>query len=157
MLPLALALALATAAACGGEARTPEERVRRALAAAERAAEERDAAAAKRFVSAAYADRHGRTKRDIDGIIALHVLRHRSAHLLTRIARIDFAAEGAARVIAWVAMTGRPVGGVEELAGLRADLVRFELELRDEDGEWKVVDADWRRASLGEFGDAATP
>jgi hypothetical protein len=140
---------------CGDAPVSPEDRIRATLAEAEEAAEQRNARTAKALVSEAYADARGRTKRDIDGLVAFHVLRNRDAHLLTRVARIDFESETEARVVAWVAMAGRPIEGLEDLPGLRADLVRFDLRLRDED--WRVTGADWRRASLSEFGGEGAP
>jgi hypothetical protein len=37
----------------------------------------------------------------------------------------------------------------ELLAGVNADLYRFEIELVNDDGEWQIIGANWNRA-LGE-------
>ena len=49
-------------------------------------------------------------------------------------------------------MAGTPIAGPEALAGLRADLYRFDLRLGEEpDGEWRVRSAEWRPAAVDDF------
>ena len=43
------------------------------------------------------------------------------------------------------AITGSPISGPEELAGLRADVYKIDMDLDDEgDGDWRLVWAHWR-------------
>lgn len=147
---LAGALALAAGAACGGSEPSPEARVRAALAAAEAAAEARDLGALMAHVSSAYADARGNDVRDVRRLLAGHLLANRSIHLLVRVDAVALPAPDRARVGAWVAMAGRPLPerpDADALRALRADVLRFELELVLEDGDWRVVAADWRRVA----------
>ena len=48
-------------------------------------------------------------------------------------------------------MAGAPIAGVEDLVKLRADLYRFDFSLGDEEGEWKLTGAVWRRATAKDF------
>lgn len=144
------ALALA-ALACGPDPQTPEERVRAVFAAMETAAQERDVAALKEHVSEAYGDARGHDKREIGALAGMHLLRNESVHLLTRVRGVEIGPEGEARAIALVAMAGAPIPGPELLPTLRADLYRFDVELREEDGAWRITRAEWRPASLAEF------
>lgn len=145
------ALIGAGALACGGDAASPEAQVRATLAAAESAAEARDAAALKEWISEAYHDDAGNDRRAVGALVGMHLLQQRSVHLLTRTVSLEIPRPGEATAQVLVAMAGSPIDGPELLAGVRADLYRFDLELRDEDGSWRVVSAAWRPAALDDF------
>lgn len=138
-------------AACSGDAGRPEERVRAVLAAIESAAEARDVGAFKEHISEAYADARGQDKRAVAGLATFHFMRHQSVHLLTLVRDVEITAPGEAHAQALVAMAGRPIPGPEALASLRADLYRFDVALREEDGTWRVTGAAWSPAAADEF------
>jgi ketosteroid isomerase-like protein len=148
----ALALALCLAA-CGGSAATPEEEVRALVADFARAADERDAGAALELISDGYADPHGRDKQALHALVVGYFLRHEALHVLARVKQVELAEPPeAARVLAVAALTGAPVADVGELAGISADVYRFELEARREgDGRWRVASARWRPAQMGDL------
>jgi hypothetical protein len=126
--------------------------VRAVIAALEAGAEARDAAAMKQHVSLRYRDARGQDRRAVAALVAFQLLRNRSVYLLTRVRAVEIAPPGEARVDAVVAMAGVPIPSPEALIGLRADLYRFELRLREEeDGAWRVVSADWHPAVLDDF------
>ena len=145
-------LLIALALACSSPSDTPQDRVRAVLAALEAGAQARDAGAMKEHVSETYADPQGNDKRAIAGLVSFHLLRNRSVYLLTRVGDVTLAEPGRARVEVLVAMAGTPIPTAAELAGVRADLYRFDLELREEgDREWRVAAAEWRPATLADF------
>jgi hypothetical protein len=138
------------ALACGGEPRTPEERVRATLAALEAAAEARDVGAMKEHVSESYRDAHGNDRSAIAGVVAMHFMQNQSVHLLVR--TIDVAVDPpAATASVLVAMAGTPIPSADALPLVRADLHRFDFELREEDGAWRIAGAAWRPASAEDF------
>ena len=57
------------------------------------------------------------------------------------------------RPVLWAALAlalkpATPIPAPEALAGIRADLYRFEIHLREEDDStWRVTRATWRRVS----------
>lgn len=136
---------------CGGPAQTPEDRVRAVLAALEEGAEAGDAAAMKEHVSETYQDAEGRDRQALGGLVAFHLLQNRSVHLLTRVAAVELPAPGEAHARVMVAMAAAPIPSAELLPALRADLYRFDLRFRDEDGAWRLVEAAFRPASLEDF------
>jgi hypothetical protein len=126
--------------------------VRAVLAALEAGAEARDAGAMKEQVSERYRDARGQDRRAAAALVAFHFLQNRSVHLLVRVRALEVAPPGEARVDAVVAMAGAPIPDPGALAGLRADLFRFDLRLQEEDdGAWRVVWAEWHRAALDDF------
>lgn len=148
----ALAAAL-LAAGCGAEPASPEQQIAATLEAIERASRERDLEALRDFVSPSYRDRAGRTRQDVHGLIAFHTLRRQSVYLLTRIQHLELPAPDAAHLVVLAAMAGTPIGGVESLRDVRADVYRFELRLAREGGDtWRAVSADWRPGRLEDFG-----
>jgi hypothetical protein len=144
-------LAGATAIACQRDEPTAHDRILATLAAAEQAAEAGDAAALKSGISDAYRDAAGRDKQAVGAIVGLHLLQQRSVHLLTRVVSVAVEPPGEARAEVLVAMAASPIDGPELLAGVRADLYRFDLSLREENGNWRVVSAAWRPAVLDDF------
>jgi len=151
---LALCIAFAVcslALACSRDAASPEDQVRALLAALEESAQKRDAGEMKEHVSEGYSDAQGNDKRAVAQLVAFHLLRNQSVHLLTRVRSVEIAAPGQARAEVLVAMAGTEIDGPEALLGLRADLYRFDLGFAEEDGAWRVRSADWRPASAGDF------
>jgi hypothetical protein len=110
-----------------------------------------DAAAMKPLVSETYLDDRGQNKQAVVAMLTFYFMRHDSVHLLTRVESIAIPGDGTATASVFVAMAGTPILGVEHLAGIRADLYRFDFELADEDGEWRVTGATWRRARPHDF------
>jgi len=145
---LALALLLA---ACSRDAASPEAQIRALVAQAQVAAEARDAPALRALIAADYADAQGNDHKAIENLIRLHLLRNQTIHLFTRIGAIAFPQPDRATVRVAAAMAGRPMASVGELAGMNADLYRFDLELVQRDGEWHVQRATWEPARLDDF------
>jgi len=131
----------------------PEEQVRRAIAAAEHAATEKDLSALGDFVSPAYKDAEQNDRAAVMGVLRLQFMRYPAIYLLLRIVSVEVPAPREARAVVLAAMASVPIHGPEELPRLAADLYRFELQLRDDEGKgrWQVVGATWRPVELGEF------
>lgn len=147
---MAIALALALAA-CSRQS-SPEAEIRTLVAQAQTAAEERDVRALRALIADDYADDRGHDRKAMENLIRLHVLRHQSVHLFTRIRGIEFPEPERALVSVAAAMAGRPVIKADELVGVSADLYRFDLEMVRRNGnEWQVRRAAWEPARLDEF------
>ncbi len=150
--PVAAAVLLLLLGACGPEPLSPQQQVRAYIAAGEAAAEARELGRLRALIAPDYADELGRTRPLLLRIVAGYFLRHKSIHILTRIQRLKITGDDSARVLVYAATASTPIGGVEQLLGLRADLHRFDLRLgRDEEGEWRLLSATWRRARLEDF------
>jgi len=149
---LALALLAVLLAGCRGEPDTPEAQIRALVARAQSAAEDRDAGALRDVISERYADASGHDKRALTGIVAYHLMRNRSIHLLARVGEIVLPEAGRADAVVYLAMAARPIPSVDALGGLRADIYRFDLQLAEEHPrDWKLVGATWRPAELDDL------
>ena len=136
---LTLALAAATFTACGAPPAPPEEALRAWVAAAERAAEDRDLDALLELVSADYADARGNDRDDVARTLRWWFLRQKSIGLIVDIARIELFRDSAADVALTVGMAGVN----DSTFGFSADAYRFELELRRSGDEWRLIGARW--------------
>lgn len=143
-------VALLLVAGCG-PADTPEAAVRRVIGELEAAAEARDVGAMKPHLSESYRDSEGNDRHAVLGMATAHFLRNRSIYLLTRVTELEISEPDAARVVVLVALAGTPIRDPSALLGVRADLYRFDVRLRDEDEEWRVTSADWQPASVADF------
>ena len=146
----AVLLALIAGVACNKK-ETPEVRVRARIADAVRAAESGDTAALLDTISPHYAGADGRDRRTLEGLLRLHLLRHRPIYLYTYVPTIELAANDRARAVVYAAMAGHRIDAPAELARLNASLYRFDLELELEQNAWRVRAAAWRPAELSEF------
>jgi len=149
-----VALSLLTCVAslgCFGAERSPEERIRAVIAALEAAGQARDVGALKPHISESYADGSGNDRRALLGLATAHFMRHQSVYLLVRVNGIELPEPGKATADAFVALAGQPIRDPSVLPELHADLYRFTLALREEDGEWRVTAADWHPATFADF------
>jgi hypothetical protein len=139
---------VATLGYVGGcsKAESPEQRVRQMLGEVEQAAEQKNLAALRGFIADGYTDPGGNDKKKIEALFRFYFLRNQSVHLYTYVESVEISKKGQAEVVVYVAMAGTPIPETEEIERLRADFVRFELELVEQDGEWQVQRARWRRA-----------
>ena len=96
-------------------------------------------------------DAKGNDRDAIVGVLTYHFLRNRTIHLLTRVAELQVGDDAVAGVTVYVAMAGRPIPGSEALAGLRANLYRFEFTLEEEEAGWRLTRATWRPAEPKDF------
>jgi len=136
---------------CGQDASSAEEKIKEDLAKLEQAAEERDLGPLKKAILDEYSDNEGFDKKSIIQFIQLRFIRQQSIHLLTRIKSVEVLAADNAIADVLVAMAGRPLDDVGTLMGMSADLFRFEVELKEQNDNWKVAKANWRRATPDEF------
>ncbi len=137
--------------ACSSQRDTPEEQVRALLKRGEAAAEKKETAVLRQLISDKYSDSQGQDKKSIEALLRFYFLRHESIHLLTRVQSVTFMEPIRAQTVILVAMAAQPIGGVQELQRLRADLYRFELTFVNDSKEWKLVRAEWRPSELNDF------
>lgn len=141
---LATALAAAAIAGCdsGGDS---EGEIRALLAAAQEAAEARDAGFFGDFLSPAYRDARGNDRDEVLRRVRGYFIANQRIEIVSRVEQVVLEGADAARAVVHAGMLGQRSGG-ELLGGVDADLYRFELELVNHDGEWQVIGADWDRA-----------
>lgn len=137
-------------AACAGEQPTPEERVRSVVAAMETAVEGGSMQQAAELLDSQYKDRwHTNRAMAIRSLLGL-TRRHSNIHLFSVIKAVEVLPQGdAASALVYVAMTGIPVESIDALVSLKADLFRFEIQLKEADGEWRIVSSEWERVDPG--------
>ena len=119
---------------------TPEVEIRAVITQAEEAAESRDLGDIRPLIADEYSDKRGYDKDQIQDLLRLLFLTHQSIHLLVHIESVDLPSTDVANVVALVGMADT----ADTLPDV--DLYQFEVQLIDQgDGEWQVVNADWRR------------
>jgi hypothetical protein len=130
---------------------TPEQQIRKELHELEIAIEQKDISRIREGLSATF---RGPEELDRQGVMALLHLRLRNRpdpHLLVRLEKQEMIEAGVGRVELVVAMAALPIAGPQSLPRLEADFYRFQLELAQEDGRFRVRHAKWERASLEDF------
>lgn len=138
-------------AACQRERPAPEAQVRALIQSAVTAAEQKRVGALRDMISERYQDDQAQDKRAVENLLRLQFLRNESLHLFARIQSVTLAQADRAQAVVLVAMAGVPIASAQELALLRADLHRFEIDFIQESKQWRVQRAAWRRAEPAEF------
>ena len=151
--PLALLALLTTLLTACGDSDTPEERITALINNFEQTAEQGKALGFNDYIADNYQDADGMGKRDVLRMLAGYKLRNKSIHLLVHIANITVdpgQTRGSAKV--FVAMAASPMTGIDQLAGLEADLYRFDIRVREDDsGDFQVSSAEWAPAEKEDF------
>jgi hypothetical protein len=140
-----LACALAVLAT-GCAADDPEAEVRALLAAAEAAAEGRDAGFFGDVLAESYRDARGNDREEMLRRLRGYFIANQRIEIVSRVDEIVIEGEDGARAVVHAGMLGRRTGA-PLIDGIDADLYRFELELVKAGGDWQVVGADFRRAA----------
>lgn len=123
---------------------TPEERVEVLIREAEAAAESRDTGDVMAFVAEDYSDARGLQREDLRNYLRALFLRYQSVHLLVKVSSIEVTGDRA-DVTLYVAMAGQPLSA-DNILMLRADAHRLDLGLVQQNEDWRVDRASWRRA-----------
>jgi hypothetical protein len=149
---LGAALLVVFLAGCGADDVSPEDAVRSTIAALEQAVESESIRDAAQYLHDDYTDTRHRNKRDAVATLFAYLHRHRSIHLFS-ITRSVLVTDDRTRAdaVVYVAMGGVPIESLETAIALQADLHRFELTFRADDGEWLLISSEWRRASAGDL------
>ena len=73
-----------------------------------------------------------------------YFIAHQRIEIVSRIDEIRLEGADAARAVVHAGLAGQRAGETL-LGGVGADLYRFELELVDDGGEWRMIGAKWER------------
>ena len=138
-----LAIALGTGLLAGGCSRAAPDPVRALLAALESAAEERDAGRFATRLSDGFEGQENVTRAAAEAELRRYFAAYESIRVELYDVEVE-RADGSARVRCKVAFSGqaRRAFGLENLLPPSA-LYRFDLEVRDEGGTWRVTRARW--------------
>ena len=145
----AVAVCITTLAACS-ESSNHEERITASMNEMEIAVQERDVRAFMDKIHTNYSDSDGRSWKEIRGLTQLQILRNKNLHIFKVVKNVNVQ-ETTADVMVFVAVAGQPIADASSLAGLNAELLRFDLTWELQDDEWQVISADWRRIQAQDF------
>lgn len=150
ILLLAAVAASLLLSACGGPEQSPEARIRDLISRAEQAAEDHELSVFQDSVADDYQDNHGYDRQTVLRLVQGMLLRNQNIHLLSlvRDVRVE---DSTARARVLVAMASRPLESTNALLNVRADLMRFDVDLVLEGDEWLVRAVDWERAEVSDF------
>ncbi|MBB6093355.1 ketosteroid isomerase-like protein [Povalibacter uvarum] len=123
--------------ACGSSD-SPETQVRRAIDAMEKAAEARDVSDLMEFVADDFRDQYGQDRDQLRQYLMGYFIANQSIHLLTRIDELELPGPDEALVRMTIGMVGREADAANAW-NLAADVQDFEITLRREDDDWKVM------------------
>jgi hypothetical protein len=142
--PLAAAAALLVT---GCSPDDPEAEIRAVLAAAETAAEARDTGFFRDLIGDGYRDERGNDREQILNRLRGYFLTHQRIEIVSRVEAIRLDGPGVADAIVHAALVGQRAGE-PLLGGVGGDFYRFEIELVDDGGEWRMIGAKWDRGAV---------
>ena len=136
---------LATALVAGCGASDPEAEIRTLLAAAEEAAEARDAGFFADLLGAGYRDSGGNGRDEAIRRVRGLFIANQRIEIVSRVDEVVLEGADAARAVVHAGLVGQRTGAAL-IDGVEADLYRFDLELINEGGDWRIIGADFERA-----------
>ena len=126
----------------------PETEIRARLDEAVAAAEQRDTGFFRDLISQDYRDSRGGRRDDVINRVRGGFLRYPRIRVASQIQDVELQGTEKAQVVVVAGLTGDQ-GNL--LAGLSADLYRFELDMvRDDDGRWRIIAGDWSSVRTGQ-------
>jgi hypothetical protein len=141
----ATAIMLAAMLTAGCAADDPEADIRALLAAAEEAAEARDMGFFGDLLGAGYRDSRGLDRDEALRRLRGYFIANQRIEIVSRVDEVVLEGKDAARAVVHVGMAGQRAGA-GLLEGVDGDLYRFELELVDDGGDWRIIGASLERA-----------
>ena len=136
--------------ACSDGELTREDEIKLYIETGIKAAENRSSSDLAKLFDEKYLDDKGLNKMQLTKLARLYFFRHKSIYLFTKLDEIEFLAENEALVTLHVAMAGTAISDVTALSSLRAEIVKFELDLIKQD-EWLLRRASWQHASSSDM------
>lgn len=136
---------------CSNAPETADEQLRQTISEAESSIQAHDLSQAMSYVHPDYQDRHGLDLRQLRAMLAGYFLRHQSLYILSDIEKIEVMQEDEAKVLLFVGVAGSPQQSASSLGQWRGDLLRLDLRFIKQGDEWRVRQADWRRATPEDF------
>jgi hypothetical protein len=144
------ALVCLLATGCNSRPKDPELEIREIVARMENYAERKQLSDLKGLVDDSFTAKGKYDKKKISALINYYFLRRKNIHVLSRIVDVSFPTPDLASVKIIVGLAGKAFDSADQLRGVRADLVRFQLQFSHR-GEWRLSRANWARLSLGDF------
>ena len=135
---------------CSDEKLSREDEIKQFIESGIEAAENRSSSDLAELIDENYLDDKALNKMQLTRLVRLYFFRHKNIFLFTKIDEIEFLTENEALVTLHVAMAGSVISGVSALSSLRAETLKFELELIKRD-EWLLRRAKWQRAAIEEM------
>ena len=114
-------------------------------------AEQRDLVGIRGLVSKNYKDEKQRDHRAVVQIATAYIWRYRNIHIYTQIKNLHLPDSMKAELQLYVAMADLPILSAKLLRDLKARLYRFDLELANEEGDWRISKASWWPATYEDF------
>jgi hypothetical protein len=127
---------------------TEQDRIRKVIAGVQKAAEEKDVKKIITSLSKTYHDPQGYDYDSIRGLLLGYFFRHQKIHAY--IPDIIISAEGTSgRAEFQAVLTGGQSGSAADIVPESLGMYAFDVSLRKEDKEWKVISARWNRVGEG--------
>ena len=143
---LAMLAVLVTVVAGCGESQTPDAMVRAVIAQGEQAAETRDLSGIMDLVATSFEDGQGGGRDELKQYLRGYLVAHQAIHQLTKVESVEFPYRDMAKVSLTLGTLGRDAAAATAF-DLAADVYDIQLELKLDDGEWRVTRASWRPSS----------
>jgi len=147
---LLLILSCLFATGCSSRPKDPEQEVRDVITRMENHAERKELSDLKSYVDESFSAKGKYDKKEISGLLNFYFLRRKNIHVLSRVVDVSFPTPDLASVKLIAGLAGKAFDSADELKGIRADLVRFQLQFTHR-GQWRLTRANWARLSLGDF------
>lgn len=144
---LLLPIAFVGLVGCGGK--SDEDVLRGILKAVAEAAEAKDVAVIRGYISERYRDREGRDRNALRGLLLMHFLRAETVSVYVRRSEVKVDGRGALVRTNVILARGKRVEKLADLLPEAAEGYHFAIRFEKEGKQWRAVSADWQPIGLG--------
>ncbi len=126
---------------------TEEDRVKKVIADIQKAGQEKDIRKIIDRLSRNYSDSQGNNYDSIKGLLLAYFFRHQKIHIF--IPAVEVTIEDSAAKVAFEAVFsgGSAAGSPSDLLPDAISMYTFDVSLKKEDGDWRVLSARWNPVS----------
>ena len=127
---------------------TAQDRIKKVITGVQKAAEEKDVKKIITSLSKTYQDPQGYDYDSVKGLLLGYFFRNQKVHVY--IPDIIISVEGnSGRAEFQAVLTGGQSGSAVDIIPESLGMYAFDVSLRKEDKEWKIISARWKRAGEG--------
>lgn len=137
--------------ACGGEPLNKEKQLTADLDQMEALAEAKKTSDLMDYFHDSFKPEGGWNKKDIQRMLHFRFMKHKTVHITKVVKDIDWRSDNEVHLVVVAAMAGSPIGDLTQLTGARAQLMKFEVLLVREDGQFLVRSVKWEHAYPTDF------
>ena len=130
---------------------TPEQIVDGFITVCEKSIEKGSGRELRNLIAEDYMDSSGRTKQALGAIASGYLLRNKAIYCYRLIDSVIINEDDSISARVLTALAAQPITDVAILPQINSDIYWFDVTIAEQNDEWKLINASWKKAMLEDF------